>query len=206
VFARIVQLCTIHDTVFSFLEGVKQSGTPIARVNLVKRCTKDTSLLKLITDHVRSVVKLAYSTPVKPESLVAKGSDRILSFFVALVVELFQEKVEEAHIRIIYTFITEGISYTGTSIRSFPFRKSSFMVLAQLNRTQSLGDTVVTSLLQVLISAFTTATADQVEDVVFSVCILLSYQKVSKCDLLENVISLKLVSFTSCLYRSYNSL
>lgn len=51
-FSRMVQLLKISGTKWEFLEPIQQSGAPLLRETLVKRCHKDLSILDFISDTV----------------------------------------------------------------------------------------------------------------------------------------------------------
>ena len=185
VFARIVQLCTLQDTIWMFLEGVKSTGIPIARVNIVKRCHKDAALLKLLCDHVYKASRLAYSGA---STHIQNGADRLVTFFASLCLELCStHTLVEAHIRALYLFIKEGIRYTAphASITSpthaHPLRRAACMVIAQLCRTCTLSTQLLHGIVKALGSAFTSAGSEAIaEDAVIALSIVLTLQKVIK--------------------------
>lgn len=168
----------IEDSIWMFLNGVKMSGTPTARANIVKQCQADSSLLLIICKHTRAAIKSLYSHKNGSNSLGMKGADSILSFFVAVTVE--QPAFKEAHLRILHPFITEGISYhiPGGVEPLFLFRQSSFMILAQLFRSSTLSASYLQAILSPLRLAYSSADSSAKEEILCVLCIMVSFQKV----------------------------
>eukprot|EP00601_Ochromonadales_sp_CCMP2298_P004544 CAMPEP_0173176334 /NCGR_PEP_ID=MMETSP1141-20130122/4389_1 /TAXON_ID=483371 /ORGANISM="non described non described, Strain CCMP2298" /LENGTH=341 /DNA_ID=CAMNT_0014098635 /DNA_START=89 /DNA_END=1111 /DNA_ORIENTATION=- len=152
IFARAVQLCKIADTPWAFLQGVKQSGLPLPRSALVLRLLKDSSLLELLGQYVQSALELvvprgavpSIGASVSPQSV--QGANRVLSFYTAVVVELAEERVDDAAVRHMYLFLVEGLKNNyadafnngnGNGMGGFSildqWRRSCCMILAQLS-------------------------------------------------------------------------
>ena len=130
MFARAVQLCTITGTVWSFLDGVKQSGSPLPRQSIVQRCLKDAALLSILSQVARSALALAVPDSnhdnhgssssgsgmqkiVPRSAMVLSGVGRILSFFTATVIELADRRpMDDTKLRAIYSFIMDGLKVT----------------------------------------------------------------------------------------------
>ena len=167
-----MQLCTISGTVWSFLEGVKNSGSPLPRSVIVSRCVRDTALLSSICQVSRSALALlSVDGSNKPKSAVIAGADRILSFLTATVIELADKgSLNDAQLRILYPFLVEGLKKStegseegknGNSKIVFhaggptdQWRRSSCMIIAQICRKTKLAKPLLKTLVGSLMSAF----------------------------------------------------
>lgn len=176
VFARIVQLCTLEDSIWLFLDGVKRSGVPIARANIVKRCEKDPALLRVLCDHTRDVVKTAHTR----SPLAEKGVQQVLAFFAAVALELAALAITSDHIRILHSFLLDGIQPPADAGLN-PFRKPSCMIVAQLCRSTALAEPFLHSVLKKLLATLQEAVSPDSEEIALTVCIVLSFQKVLSC-------------------------
>ena len=93
IFAKIVQLCKIVDTPWIFFAGVKDSGVPMPRTEIVKRIIKTSWLLEALSDSVLSALKVAGvrkigKDNVNVSNMTVHGAEKILAFFTAVVIEL----------------------------------------------------------------------------------------------------------------------
>ena len=149
IFARAVQLCTIEGSMWAFLDGVKRTGTPLPRVVLVKRMDQNVNLLAELCKVVKSAIKLSTSVGVRAQSTTAEGSERIISFFTACVVEMAQESpMEDVQLRQIYPLLVDGFRWSATKEESqgpnqasltipLQFLRSCCMIIAQMSKTKN---------------------------------------------------------------------
>jgi hypothetical protein len=165
-----VQLCTISGTVWSFLEGVKTTGSPLPRSAIVNRCVKDTALLTTICQIARSALTLlSVDGEKKPKTAVITGADRILSFFTATVIEFADKRaLDDPQLRALYPFLLEGLKKStegmsddrGTKMiyraggPADQWRRSSCMIIAQICRKTRLAKPLLKSVVGALMYAF----------------------------------------------------
>lgn len=166
-----MQLCTVKDTNWTFLGGVKSSGSPLPRSVIVARCVRDTSLLNAICQISRSALALlSVDGNSKPKSAVIAGVDRILSFLTATVIELADKgSLNDEQLRILYPFLSDGLKKStegldgdknGSKIIFRPggcadqWRRSSCMIIAQICRKTKLAKPLLKTLIGSLMTAF----------------------------------------------------
>lgn len=182
IFARIIQLSRIDDTLWSFLQGVKASGAPLPRAMLVQRALKDNGLLDVLTAYVKASLDLSIlrkgggqvwtNTDYAP--LLARrvqGANRILSFYTAVVFEMAQERpFGDQAMRSVYLHVLEGLknSYPAEGMEAplaaaaataqdsvvDQWTRSSCMLLLQLSRKTSFGRPFVKVMSVALAEAF----------------------------------------------------
>ena len=161
----------MKDTNWTFLGGVKSSGSPLPRSVIVARCVRDTSLLNAICQIARSALALlSVDGNSKPKSAVIAGVDRILSFLTATVIELADKgSLNDEQLRILYPFLSDGLKKStegldgeknGSKIIFRPggcadqWRRSSCMIIAQICRKTKLAKPLLKTLVGSLMTAF----------------------------------------------------
>jgi hypothetical protein len=170
--------------VWSFLQGVKVSGSPLPRAALVQRALKDASLLEVLSQYVQSALDsavLSCSDKVVPRyaspTHSLNGANKILSFYTATVIEMAEERpFDDTRMRHIYLFLVEGLKNkhklhahgssaegstgTGTGGASLEvdlldqWRRSCCMILVQLSVRTSMGKAFVKVISAALAESF----------------------------------------------------
>ena len=167
-----MQLCSISGTVWAFLEGVKNSGSPLPRSVIVARCQKDSALLTTICQVARSaLILLSVDGNNKPKSAVVAGADRILSFFTATVIEVADKgSLDDTQLRTLYPFLLEGLKKSSEGSEEnkngggkVPYRvggpadqwrRSSCMIIAQICRKTRLAKPLLKNIIGALMYSF----------------------------------------------------
>lgn len=161
----------MKDTNWTFLGGVKSSGSPLPRSVIVARCVRDNSLLNAICQIARSALALlSVDGNSKPKSAVIAGVDRILSFLTATVIELADKgSLNDEQLRILFPFLSDGLKKSteglegeknGSKIIFRPggcadqWRRSSCMIIAQICRKTKLAKPLLKTLVGSLMTAF----------------------------------------------------
>ena len=168
IFARAVQLTTIEGGIWSFLEGVKRTGTPLPREVLVKKIARNVNLLAELCKLVKSAVKLCSAVGVYAESSTVVGAERIVSFFTACVVEMVHSApMEDMQVRQLYPVLVDGfrssanafseddrMTTSGQAIISLQFLRSSCMIVAQMSRLTPFAQPLILNLITLASRAF----------------------------------------------------
>eukprot|EP01041_Mallomonas_annulata_P002411 gene2411-4680_t len=183
IFARIIQLSTISNTIWLFLDGVKTTGSPLPRQALVYRCGKDIALISALCQMTKGAIILAGNAV---NTFAVKGCNRILSFFTATIIETAESHpFSESHLQALYPWLLEGLQCIGM-IDSAPeqYRRSACMILAQIVRSSKLGTPLVHSLISSIMKAFVKANAvgrssDVGVELVISLAMLVQFQQSS---------------------------
>lgn len=159
IFAKIVQLCKIVDTPWIFFIGVKESGVPIPRTEIVKRIIKTPWLLEALSDSVLSALKVAGvrkigKDNVNVSNLTIQGVEKILSFFTAILIELAEMiPFDDGKMRSIYIFLSEGLkTHLNPSLNQAQiqlltdWKNACCVIIAQLCRKTKFGGPLSKSL------------------------------------------------------------
>jgi hypothetical protein len=178
VFARAVQLCTITGTVWAFLDGVKQTGSPLPRHTIVLRCLKDATLLATLCHAARMALQLAApddaadrggngsqgahtmaAAATARSAMVTAGASRIVSFVTATVIEVADRRpMDDAKIRALYPFLMDGLRVprdgAARDACAELWGRSACMVLAQVCRKTQLARPVLKSVVGALMQLF----------------------------------------------------
>lgn len=172
IFARAVQLSRISNSSWSFLSGVKESGSPLPRNIIVSRCKKDLNMLSILCDVVRSPLQLCLGTVLS--SKLQEGMNKIISFFTVTMLEFLEtSSLSDNQVRELLPFILEGISlfsklsefssssYSISALLSdtqHPFhqiRRSCYLCIIQISRHSKLSDQLCFTLVKALLTATT---------------------------------------------------
>jgi hypothetical protein len=145
IFAKVVELSNIAGTMWVFLEGVKQSGSPMPRAMLTRVTKQNVSVLSALTSIASSALKTgAGANSANP--LLTAGVNRIVSFYTAVMVELCENKaLDDAQLRVLYPFLVDGIkgraSGSASCGQGMDVQRSrcSCIVLSQIARSTRLA-------------------------------------------------------------------
>lgn len=189
MFARVVQLCKVNNSTWSFLESVKTHGTPLARTTLSKRCRKDNILLSKLSDMTVSAIEIVHLNGSDASHLEIKGLGNIVSFFTATIVDMVTEKaLDDGHLRALYYFLINGLKKTAATDGNEAYeqwRKASCLLIAHISAStplsSSLTQAIVTALAKFISenSPNATSNANAVTlEVVTAIVILSQHQEV----------------------------
>eukprot|EP00981_Chlorochromonas_danica_P010221 scaffold3058_cov165-Ochromonas_danica.AAC.12 len=157
IFAKVVQLCKLEGTIWTFLSGVKETGAPLPRSTLIKRSLKHPEVLDAICSATLSALQLVgiRQTPVnvvtKVTAPVQEGAQKHVSFFTAVVLEVASKhSFDEDKLRIIYLYLVEGLKTPLSEIWNVEqldvledWKNSCFMIITQICQSTVLGDAFV---------------------------------------------------------------
>ena len=201
IFARVVQLSKIDNTIWAFLSGVKASGTPLSRATLAKRCRKDLMLLTALTSLTIAAVRTGNgSLKNQQRSAISaiRGTEAILSFYTATVIDVLEaaHTVSDAQLRVLYPFLIGGLGGEGSdqedelsTAHSFgpcstAWKKASCMLVSEIVRMVQLGQPLVKSLVDTIANSISLSkTIDygvntDIEDLLMAFTIVAQYQDV----------------------------
>lgn len=153
---------------WAFLEGVKQSGSPLPRAVLTKFVRKNPSLLSALTVIARSAL-VTGSAGSASNTLLTAGVNRIVSFYTAVMVELCDNKaLEDAQLRIVYPYLVDGIKAqlpnAARGDMNLQWSRSSCIVLSQLARTTRLATPFVDGVVSAMFARLATEASEVVRE------------------------------------------
>jgi hypothetical protein len=161
IFARVLQISTISNTDWLFLNSVKQSGAPISRLHIVRVLIKNNSLLNVLIEMSKTSFNLSCTLKNKSNNNITQGADRIMSFTTACIIEMLEEKkINDNQLRLLFPFLLDGLTAEEKNIENNYNIKSSnsksfsqwrcccCMIISQI----STKNTLAKPLLKVLIS------------------------------------------------------
>ncbi len=151
-------MSSIAGTQWSFLEGVKQSVTPLPRSLLVAACKKNVALFATLAV-VSSASVLNSSSDDSSNELLDRGFNHIMSFFTAVVIEISENKaIDDTQVRILYPFVIDGIKgFVGgenifrTNI-SYSYLRSSLLIISQLAKHTSFTTAVHANIISAMLN------------------------------------------------------
>ena len=164
IFAKTVQLCTITDTVWSFLQGVKKSGSPLPTDMLVQKCQDNVHILSILVQIVQTAMSLS-STKSNLSVHTVKGVGKIISFVTNIVTAMLKGRAaEEAQIRLLLPYIVTGLQSNVQGISSGnkithativeELRRSCCILVAHICVKSHLDGPFVKTIFGMLVDAF----------------------------------------------------
>ena len=164
IFARVVYLSHISgsDSPWSFLSGVKATGSPVPRSLLVDAAASNVSLLTQMSAMARSGILIG-SAEKYANPLLLQGTSRIITFFTAIVVEVAEKFfMEDAQLRILYPFIADGLkgslkhnSLPISGPAAAEWLRASCVILCQIARKTPLAKPFVDGVVSAMFQRFT---------------------------------------------------
>lgn len=150
MFGRIVQLSSIEDTIWSFLSGVKSSGTPVQRSVLAKQCSKDVALLQCICTGTEKCVSLV-TNKRHINSVALDGALTTLSFHTALILEVIKMKPpSDVQLRVLYSGLIKGLKAIQYGEIFDQWRQSQVLILSFLSECLKFSKDMIDSLTLVI--------------------------------------------------------
>lgn len=157
-----MQLCSFgNNSKWSFLEGIKQSGTPILRSRLLKQCRKDISLLEAICKFVYEIIWNQTSLKESDlNSIAINGYNSIVSFYCAVLVEMLdQTPLNDSQLRVVLPSVFNGLKLKvtvrdGSNHPCIQYRRSCCMVLIQIARKTILAGPLKQAIASSLFQSF----------------------------------------------------
>lgn len=135
LFSRFVQILQIKDTKWEFLEPIQQSGVPLIREILVRRCITDFSILEFIC-----------STVNKFESREL-GFKTLFSFATVTMIEYIDLTfISDISLKRILPFIIEGLDS-----KEQDYKNGSLMIITQLSSKIQLTKLLLEAFLEKII-------------------------------------------------------
>lgn len=134
-FVRIVQLIDFGNTLWKFLDGVKESGAPPPREVIVQQCIRDMGVLEVIC---------TYATPTKKH----RPATPVISFCTAVVVEVLGSlaTVDSDIVKRILPFLNSGLQSGGSG--SSDYKAGTLMIVGLLANRVSLSPKLVNILVR----------------------------------------------------------
>ena len=153
---------------WAFLEGVKQSGSPLPRAVLTKFVRKNPSLLSALTAMTRSALVIG-AAGSSSNTLLTAGVNRIVSFYTAVMVELCDNKaLEDAQLRVLYPYLVDGIKAqlpnAARGDMNVQWSRSSCIVLSQLSRTTRLATPFMDGVVSVMLARLAREASESFND------------------------------------------
>eukprot|EP01040_Poterioochromonas_malhamensis_P003538 gene3538-3779_t len=153
IFGRILQLCKIKESRWSFLSSYKESGAPVPRDYLVKRIIKSSWIVEVICNTALSafnLIGIRKGTSSSFSSLVVKGAEKILSFVTALLIETAEQVAfDDIKMRNVYLFLLEGLKISNNNIFNVEqtrilvdWKCSCCLILSQLARKTPFAESL----------------------------------------------------------------
>jgi len=154
IFARVVQLSTISGTVWSFLEQVKVSGSPIPRSLLSKQCSKNNAFLTMISQVVQSAVSLTGGVE-SYQKITLEGAERLISFYTVLVVEMIRSKpLQDVQLRTLYPSLISGLKAGKHGVIEVSWRRANSIVLIEISKKVQLNQDLILVLSNLIAKSF----------------------------------------------------
>lgn len=170
IFAKVIQLCKLEDSIWVFLTGVKETGTPLPRTVLAKRAGKHVEVLEAACQLALSALQLvgirqtATNVATKVSAPVQAGAQRIVSFFNALVIELAHKPFDDNKLRCVYLYLIEGLKTPLSVIWSeeqlevlADWKHSCCMILTAISKSTTLGEAFIKAISNALAEAVAVA-------------------------------------------------
>jgi hypothetical protein len=159
IFSRVVQLCRVKGTEWSFLEGVRKSGTPIPRSLVAAAVAESTALIVHLCNIARHAVSLG-SSDRNSNPLLHKGVSHVLAFFTATIAAIAERKaLDDAQLRSLYPFLIDGIRGSlkqglAHGPASTEWLRCSCVVLCQTARNTPLAEAFVDGVVSAMFERF----------------------------------------------------
>jgi U3 small nucleolar RNA-associated protein 10 len=133
VFARVIQLSRIEDTIWNFLSGVKSTGVPAPRSLLAKQCAKDVALLQTLCAGMQQSIDRAVHRGYL-NSIALTGALSSLSFYTALILEVIKLRPpSDTQLRVLYSGIVKGLKSIQHGDIFEHWRRSQILILSYLS-------------------------------------------------------------------------
>lgn len=202
IFARVLQISTINNTDWFFLNSVKQSGAPISRLHIVRVLIKNNSLLNVLIEMSKTSFHLSCTLKNKSNNNITQGVDRIMSFTTACIIEMLEDKkINDNQLRLLFPFLLDGltaeeknkennININSSNSKSFSqLRCCCCMIISQISSKNTLAKPLLKVLISTLckvyssikastIQTLNTTISNSVQELVNTIVILAQYQSI----------------------------